>query len=85
MEMTTISAAYTGLKTAKDIFSGLTNLKIETATLDKINDAVKKVAVAQDTLFTMREELFRLQSDNEALKKPLLNQTAGIVNCQNMN
>ena len=68
MDMTTISAAYTGLKTAKDIFTGLNDLKIETSTLDKINDAVKKVGEAQDTLFALREELFRLQEENNSLK-----------------
>jgi len=69
MDMATISAAYTGLKTAKNIFTDLTNLKIETETLDKINDAVKKVGDAQDALFSLREELFRLQEENNSLKQ----------------
>lgn len=71
MDMTTISAAYTGLKTAKDIFTGLNDLKVETATLDKINEAVKKVGEAQDTLFALREELFKLQEENNSLKSQL--------------
>ena len=67
MDITTITTAYNGLKVAKDIFTGLNVLKIETATLEQINDAVKKVGEAQDALFTMREELFRLQTENKDL------------------
>ncbi len=67
MDMTSITSAYTGLKIAKDIFTGLNDLKIETETLEKINDAVKKVGEAQDTLFALREELFKLQEENNSL------------------
>lgn len=68
MDMTTISAAYSGLKIAKDVFTGLTKLQIETESLDKINDAVKKVGDAQDALFQLREELFKLQEENNSLR-----------------
>jgi predicted RNA-binding Zn-ribbon protein involved in translation (DUF1610 family) len=71
MDITSITAAYTGLKVAKDIFTGLNDLKVEAATIEKINEAVKKVADAQDTLFDMREELFRLQSENADLSKTI--------------
>ncbi len=71
MEMTSITAAYNGLKIAKNIFTDLNDLKIETATLDKINEAVKKVAEAQDALFILREELFKLQDENNSLKREL--------------
>jgi len=71
MDMTTITAAYSGLKIAKDVFTGLTELKIETDSLDKINDAVKKVGDAQDALFQLREELFKLQEENNALRSEM--------------
>jgi len=71
MDLASITAAYSGLKVAKDIFNGLNDLKVEAATIDKINEAVKKVADAQDTLFSMREELFRLQSENAELAKTI--------------
>jgi len=69
MDISQISSAYNGLKTAKEIFTGFIDLKIETATVEKINEAVKKVAEAQDALFSMREELFRLQEENNSLKQ----------------
>ena len=69
MDMTTITAAYNGLKIAKDVFTGFADLKIETASLEKINHAVKKVGEAQDALFQLREELFRLQEENNSLKQ----------------
>ncbi|MDH5259379.1 MAG: hypothetical protein OEX07_15295 [Gammaproteobacteria bacterium] len=71
IDMTTISAAYSGLKVAKDVFTGITELKIETESRDKINEAVKKVGDAQDTLFQLREELFRLQEENNNLRKEI--------------
>ncbi|MEW8300245.1 MAG: hypothetical protein AB2665_18725 [Candidatus Thiodiazotropha sp.] len=71
MDMTTITAAYNGLKTAKDVFTGLAELKIETDSLAKINDAVKKVGDAQDALFQLREELFKLQDENNILKQEI--------------
>jgi regulator of replication initiation timing len=73
MDMTIITGAYNGLKTVKDVFTGLSDLKIETETLAKINESVKSVGEAQDALFQLREELFRLQSDNDALRKKLSN------------
>lgn len=68
MDITAITAAYNGLKSAKDIFVGFTELKIEADSIGKINDAVKKVGDAQDALFQLREELFRLQEENNSLK-----------------
>ena len=67
--MGTITAAYNGLKIAKDIFTGVAELKIEAESIAKISEAVKKVGDAQDTLFQLREELFRLQEENNNLKQ----------------
>ena len=74
MDITSITAAYSGLKAAKDIFTNVAGLKIETDTIAKINDAVKKVSDAQDALFEVREELFRLQDENNNLKKQITEQ-----------
>ena len=71
MDVGTITDAYNGLKIAKDVFVGLTKLKSETDSLEKIHDAVTKVGEAQDALFNLREELFRLQEENQNLKKTL--------------
>ena len=71
MDLVAITAAYNGLKSAKEIFLAISELKIETNSIDKINEAVKKVGEAQDTLFQLREELFKLQEDNNSLKKTI--------------
>lgn len=68
MDLTSISAAYTGLKFAKDVFSAVQEMKVETATLEKINAATKCVGEAQDTIFEMREMLIKLQDANLKLK-----------------
>jgi len=73
MDLAIISAAYNGLKSVKDIFSSFTDMKIETESLAKINDATKKVSEAQDTLFQIKDELFRLQEENNSLKKEISN------------
>ncbi len=74
MDLTAIAAAYSGLKTAKDIVTGLAELKIEAESIAKINEAVRKVGDAQDALFQLREELFRLQDENNALRKQVAEQ-----------
>ena len=74
MDIATFSAAYEGLRPAKNAITGLADLKIEAESLSKINDAVKKVGEAQDTLFTLREELFRLQEEKNRLKQALSQQ-----------
>lgn len=71
MDLTTVTSAYNGLKFAKDVFTGLMQLKIETDSLSKINDAVRKVGDAQDAIFQLREELFKLQEEKNELKKKL--------------
>jgi len=71
MVMDTITAAYSGLKVAKDIFTGVAELKIEADSIVKINDAVKKVGDAQDVLFQLRGDLFNLQEQNNELKQQI--------------
>ena len=71
MDIALLTSAYSGLKTAKDIFIGIAGLKIEADSVGKINEAVKKVGDAQDALFQLREELFRLQEENNSLKNTI--------------
>lgn len=75
LDITSITAAYSGLKAAKDIFSSFTELKIEADTVARVNEAVKKVSDAQEALFELREELFRLQDENNNLRKQISEQT----------
>jgi len=68
MDIATIASAYSGLKTAKEIFSSYTDLKIDAAARERVNEAIEKVGEAQDALFQMREEMFRLQEENRSLR-----------------
>ncbi|PJA29536.1 MAG: hypothetical protein CO189_01720 [candidate division Zixibacteria bacterium CG_4_9_14_3_um_filter_46_8] len=71
MDIGTITATYNGLKKVKDIIKGLADLKLETTTMARINMAEKEVAEALDSIFQLREELFRLQSENNDLRQSI--------------
>jgi|APSaa5957512622_1039677.scaffolds.fasta_scaffold73854_2 hypothetical protein len=71
MDIALITAAYDGLKIAKDVFSGYNNLKNKADSIEKVNEAVRKVGDPQDDLFQLREEPFRLQEENNNLKQLL--------------
>ena len=71
MDIATITAAYEGLKAGKSILKSLYESKVEADAKEKIDEVMSKLGEAQDTLFSMREELFRLQSENESLKKKI--------------
>jgi len=74
MDIATITTAYEGLKIGKDLLKGLLELKelkIDAQAKPRIDEVLSKLGDAQDTLFIMREELFRLQSENEEFRKIL--------------
>ena len=71
MDVTLITAAYTGLKFAKDALQTALGYKIENETRVQISAALEKLGTAQDTLFELREELFRLQTENDRLRQEL--------------
>lgn len=71
MDIATITAGYQSLKIGKDILKTLYDTKVEADAKEKIDEVMSKLGEAQDLLFSMREELFRLQSDNEELKKKI--------------
>ena len=71
MDLASIGAAYTGLKFAKDALQVVLASKIEAETRTRITDALEKLGATQDTLFELREELFRLQAETERLRQDL--------------
>lgn len=71
MDVALITAAYTGLKFAKDSLQTALGYKIESDTRAQITAALEKLGSAQDTLFELREELFRLQSENDRLRQEI--------------
>lgn len=71
MDVTAVTAAYNGLKFAKDSLSALMAGKIEAESQARILAALEKLGAAQDTLFQLREELFTLQAENVKLKQEI--------------
>jgi hypothetical protein len=71
MDIGSITAAYNSLKFGKDLLSTMAEAKVDIASQGKVLEALAKLGQVQDTLFELREELFRLQSDNESLRKKL--------------
>lgn len=74
MDVGLITAAYTGLKFAKDALQVALGYKIESETRAQISAALERLGGAQDTLFELREELFRLQSENDRLRDEVRSQ-----------
>lgn len=74
MDIATITSAWNGIKIAKDTFTFILNSKIETETRTKVTEALRVLGDAQDQLFQLREELFRLQTENKELKDTLSDQ-----------
>jgi predicted RNA-binding Zn-ribbon protein involved in translation (DUF1610 family) len=71
MDIALVTAAITSLRFIKDSLEVVRGYKIDIQSQQKINDALQKTAAIQDTLFDLREELFRLQSENQDLQQQL--------------
>lgn len=71
VDIATISAAFTGLTFARDALQFVLRTKVEVDTQTRVVEAVEKLSAAQDALFKMREEMFRLQGDNDRLRREL--------------
>lgn len=71
MDMPNVGAAVDGLKIGIDLLKSLYNRSGGTDDKVKIDDALSKLGDAQDALFTLREELIRLQTENVSLNKQI--------------
>jgi predicted RNA-binding Zn-ribbon protein involved in translation (DUF1610 family) len=71
MDVSAITSAYNGVKVAKDVFSALLQLKIDNASMLKVNAALRSLGDVQDSLFDLREQLSQLQSKNQELTQKL--------------
>jgi len=71
MDVSLVTAAWEGIKFAKDALRAALDYKIEVEAKDKIIAALDKLGSTQDDLFSVRENLFRLQEENERLRQQL--------------
>lgn len=71
MDVSTLAGAYEGLKAAKDLLGAAFNAKVDAEAKAKILEAQQQLGQIQDTLFSVREQLFALQADRDSLKQRL--------------
>lgn len=71
MDMATITAGYEGLKICKEIFGQFVDGRVDQASKEKIQIALSQLGNAQDAMFALREENFRLQNEVQELNKKL--------------
>lgn len=71
MDITTISSAYTSLKTIKEIGSSLLDAKIDAEAKARVAEVIEKLGRVQEALFFIREELIRVQDENQVLKRQI--------------
>jgi hypothetical protein len=74
MDTASVTAAITSARFIKDFLEVVIGYKIENESNAKINEALKQAGAVYDTLYTLREELFRLQTENQELQQKLRTQ-----------
>ncbi|MBU0620553.1 MAG: hypothetical protein KJ795_01775 [Gammaproteobacteria bacterium] len=71
MDIVSIGAAYEGLKNSKQILGAIFEAKVDAEAKPRVLAALEQLGDAQDALFSLREELFRLQTENDLLRRQL--------------
>jgi hypothetical protein len=67
--LATLAAAMRGAKATTELLQAALAIKVDDATLTKINDALHQVRIIQDALFEAQQELFKLQQENYELRQ----------------
>lgn len=68
MDITMITGAYSAIKAIKEMGSALLNAKIDSEAKQRATEILDKLGTVQDSLFFIREELIRVQDENQSLK-----------------
>lgn len=76
MDLATVTGAYQGLKAAKEVIEGAILVKASTEANAKILEALRQLGDAQDTLFSLRDHLSKLQSENDRLHQKITKSSA---------
>ena len=71
MDLVSFTSAFEAVKAAREIYSGLKSMNLESENLLKINDGAKKIDEAYESLFQVREELLRSQEEIARLRNEL--------------
>jgi hypothetical protein len=71
MDIPSVTAAIASGKALKDILQSVVNLKIDTETLGRINDAQRQVSDLLTALLDTQGDLFKLQNENQELRQKI--------------
>lgn len=72
MDVSGINASYEAIKNIKNVFTSIIDSKIDIEVKKQIEISKEKLGSVQDTLFHLRNDLADLQTENENLKKQIL-------------
>jgi predicted RNA-binding Zn-ribbon protein involved in translation (DUF1610 family) len=73
MDLVTIAAAYQSIKSGKEILTAIYEAKVDFDSKPKVHEALNNLGEALDSLYILREDLFKLQDENRTLKQKLEN------------
>jgi hypothetical protein len=76
MDSVLITTAITTITCIKDALKAALEDKIERASREKLTNSLQQIGMIHDTLFHTRNELCRLQAENEQLRQELKTQKA---------
>lgn len=71
MPLAELGMALSGFKAAREMLTAVANGKMEIATMDRVLEAIRKLAEAQDTLYELREELLSKQEEVAELRSQI--------------
>lgn len=71
MDMASIGSAITAIRFAKDTVQTFVDSKIEAESQTKVSAVLEKLTDAQGSIYDMRDEMFRLQSENQQLHRDI--------------
>jgi len=71
MDTISLSGAYQGLKSAREILAALFDAKVNAEAKSKISEVQTRLGEVQDTLFVLRERINELQEERDRLKSAL--------------
>ena len=71
VELAAAKLAYDAIKSSKEMLGGLFDSRVDAEARPKVQAALDKLGDAQNAMFALRDELFRLQTENHKLATEL--------------
>lgn len=71
MDIAAFTGAYQGLKAVKEVLNAAFDAKVDAAAKAQVQEALDRLGHAQETMYSLRDELLGLQEDNRAIREQL--------------